>query len=169
MDTPEKTDQEKLNPRFRVLEIGTRHLREITLWPMSFGDQLKLKDIIVAAGQEFFTTILPKKLEDAEEAKAAGIDNIVQDVETMEYIKFFIEQIEKNLSAVLKLAVDDTEDPEKILSEADNVQVSEISTIIFDNNFWEASKNVRSLVNKVKETFQLTRQEPQSVDGTDIN
>ena len=172
MTTPEKTDQEILNPRRRVLKVGTRQLREITLWPLAFRSQLDLKDIIIASAQEFFMTILPQKLLKAKDAKEHGIDEVLQsvtEVETMEYIKFFVGQIEKNMAAVLELAIDEEEDAETILKEADNVQVSEMATIIFEANFERASKNVMSLVSKVKEVFQLTRQEPQSADGTDIN
>ena len=166
--TPERTDQEKLNPRRRVLEVGTRQLKEITLWPLAFRSQLDLKDIIIASAQEFFMTILPGKLSEAETGKNPDLGSVTE-VETMEYIKFFVGQIEKNMAAVLELAIDEVEDAETILKEADNVQVSEMATIIFEANFEGASKNVMSLVSKVKEVFQLTRQEPQSADGTDIN
>ena len=172
MTTPEKTDQEKLNPRRRVLEVGTRQLREITLWPLAFKSQLDLKDIIIASAQEFFMTVLPEKLDAAKNAKKLGADmvlNSVTEVETMEYIKFFVGQIEKNIAEVLGLALDKAEDPEAILKDADNDQVSEMAAIIFEANFEGASKNVKGLVSKVKEVFQLTRQQPQSADGTDTD
>ena len=172
MTTPEKTDQEKLNPRRRVLEVGTRQLREITLWPLAFRSQLELKDIIIASAQEFFITVLPEKLAEAKQAKGLGLEGLLTDpteVETMEYIKFFVGQIEKNIAAVLALAIDKNEDSEAILQDADNDQVSEMATIIFEANFEGASKNVKGLVSKVKEVFQLTRQQPQSADGTDTN
>ena len=168
MTTPEKTDQEILNPRRRVLKVGTRQLRDLVLWPLAFRSQLDLKDIIIASAQEFFMTILPGKLSEAETGKNPDLGSVTE-VETMEYIKFFVDQIEKNMAAVLELAIDEEEDAETILKEADNVQVSEMATIIFEANFEGASKNVMSLVSKVKEVFQLTRQEPQSADGTDIN
>jgi len=168
MTTPEKTDQEILNPRRRVLKVGTRQLRDLVLWPLAFRSQLDLKDIIIASAQEFFMTILPGKLSEAETGKNPDLGSVTE-VETMEYIKFFVGQIEKNMAAVLELAIDEEEDAETILKEADNVQVSEMATIIFEANFEGASKNVMSLVSKVKEVFQLTRQEPQSADGTDIN
>ena len=168
MTTPEKTDQEILNPRRRVLKVGTRQLRDLVLWPLAFRSQLDLKDIIIASAQEFFMTILPGKLSEAETGKNPDLGSVTE-VETMEYIKFFVGQIEKNMAAVLELAIDEEEDAETILKEADNVQVSEMATIIFEANFERASKNVMSLVSKVKEVFQLTRQEPQSADGTDIN
>ena len=172
MATPEKTDQEKLNPRRRVLEVGTRQLREITLWPLAFRSQLELKDIVIASAQEFFMTVLPKKLSEAQEAKASGVGDVlksVTEVETMEYIKFFVDQIEKNIAAVLALAIDEDEDPEEILKDADNDQVTLMATIIFEANFEGASKNVKSLVSKMKEVFQLTRQHPQSAVGTDTD
>ena len=168
MTTPEKTDQEILNPRRRVLKVGTRQLRDLVLWPLAFRSQLDLKDIIIASAQEFFMTILPGKLSEAETGKNPDLGSVTE-VETMEYIKFFVGQIEKNMAAVLELAIDEEEDAETILKEADKIQVSEMATIIFEANFERASKNVMSLVSKVKEVFQLTRQEPQSADGTDIN
>ena len=170
--TPERTDQEKLNPRRRVLEVGTRQLKEITLWPLAFRSQLDLKDIVIESATEFFMTVLPEKLKAAKEAKEIGADiglNSVTEAETMEYIKFFVGQIEKNIAEVLKLALDEGEDPEAILKDADNDQVSEMATIIFEANFEGASKNVKGLVSKVSEVFQLTRQQPQSADGTDTN
>ena len=172
MTTPEKTDQEKLNPRRRVLEVGTRQLREITLWPLAFTSQLELKDIIIASAQEFFMTILPERLIEAKKAEDLGLEGLLTnptEVETMEYIKFFVGQIEKNISEVLALALDKEEDPEAILKDADNDQVSLMATIIFEANFEGASKNVKSLVSKMKEVFQLTRQQPQSVAGTDTD
>ena len=57
---------------------------------------------------------------------------------------------------------------ENLLAEMDNTQLSELLLAVFDMNFMAALKNLQSLVGKVREMFQSTRQEPQSVDGTAI-
>ena len=171
MDAPENTDREKLNPRHRVLIIGTRQLRGITIWPLSCADELKMRDIIIAAAQDFFTARAQSMVKKGSKAEtlAQSLPNI-DDISAMEYVAFVISQIEKNLAEIIRLSIDekDVAGSENLLAEMDNTQLSELLLAVFDMNFMAALKNMQSLVGKVREMFQLTRQEPQSVDGTAI-
>lgn len=135
-------EKRKINPQIASLEIGTRNLRTIKIYPLSFGDQLEMTDLITDTIQNFLEA-RGKKLQE---------DNI-------EFVQFVLNLLRNNLTKIIKLISDEDE---KMLKEITNLQVTELVTIIYEMNYEESIKNARSLVEKIQPMFQLTGQSQQS-------
>lgn len=171
-------DLKNLNPRVSRIKIGTRNLREISIWPLSVRDELELSELISKALISYFDTYdEKKKIVDSElntEATALGILNVSvteidnQTMNNMEFISFIMDLIKDNLEKILKFTIDKEEFHDDLLSEMDNFQLIEIVNIIYLNNFENVAKNARSLFEKVIELFLLERPLPESVKNMDI-
>jgi hypothetical protein len=112
-------DGKKLNPRIHHVEIGIREIKEITLYPLSIADQLRMKELIgsaVLAAQS-----LP--------------------VELSVWLMFFLEQFESHGADILSLATGENGD--KLLQEMDNMQFAEVGRIIFKQNYEDLVKNFK--------------------------
>lgn len=127
-------EKRKLNPQIASLEIGIRNLRTIKIYPLSFGDQLEMTDLITETIQKFI--------------EARG-DKLQED--NVEFVQFIIDLLRKNLSTIIKL-ISDEEDT--LLKEITNVQVVDMVNIIYEMNYEESIKNVQSLFEKIKPMFQ---------------
>jgi len=121
-----KDSMKELNPQIQTIMIGTRTLREITIYPLSLGDQLKLSDLIYTVVQKFF---------------------IVREKEDISFIKDVLSIIEENIDNILKLVVDASID---VRSELTNDQIVSIAEIIYDVNYDSTKKKILNLVGKVK-------------------
>lgn len=139
-------EKRKINPQIASLEIGTRNLRTIKIYPLSFGDQLEMTDLITETIQKFLEARGEKLQED-----------------NIEFVQFVLNLLRNNLTKVIKLISDEDE---KMLKEITNLQVTELVTIIYEMNYEESIKNARSLVEKIQPMFQLTGQSQQSVNDT---
>ena len=126
--------KKKLNPQIASLEIGIRNLRTIKIYPLSFGDQLEMTDLITGTIQKF--------LEERGEKLQEG---------NVEFVQFIIDLLRNNLGRIIKLISDETE---KMLKEITNVQVVEMVDLIYKMNYEESSKNALSLFKKVKDSFR---------------
>ena len=131
-------EKRKLNPQIASLEIGIRNLRTIKIYPLSFGDQLEMTDLITETIQKFI--------------EARG-DKLQED--NVEFVQFIIDLLRKNLSKIIKL-ISDEEDT--LLKEITNVQVVDMVNIIYEMNYEESIKNAQSLFEKIKPMFQSTGQ-----------
>lgn len=139
-------EKRKINPQIASLEIGTRNLRTIKIYPLSFGDQLEMTDLITETIQKFLEARGEKLQED-----------------NIEFVQFVLNLLRNNLTKVIKLISDEDE---KMLKEITNLQVTELVTIIYEMNYEESIKNARSLVEKIQPMFQLTGQSQQSASDT---
>lgn len=135
-------EKRKINPQIASLEIGTRNLRTIKIYPLSFGDQLEMTDLITDTIQKFLEARGEKLQED-----------------NIEFVQFVINLLRNNLTKIIKLISDEDEN---MLKEITNLQVTELVTIIYEMNYEESIKNARSLVEKIQPMFQLTGQSQQS-------
>jgi hypothetical protein len=132
-----------LNPQIRTLEIGVRDLRTITIYPLSFRDQMKLKDLIFGG-----LTKLSSVFAEAQSAK----DDDLSAIELIQEIAVFaIEFIETNIDAFIKLVVLDEQHTEEndVLSDMTVNQVIHLAELVYEVNYDFLSKTIQKLLNKV--------------------
>jgi hypothetical protein len=144
-DTPEKEAQD-LNPQIASAKIGKRYLREITIYPLSLGDQVKFTDVITEGINAFFQ---------AQETP-----------EDMAVVGFFVDLIKENIPRLMGM-ITDGEDKEKLLEDMTNIQAVAIAEHVYNVNYDSISKNLKSLVGKVSKLFLSERPSPLSVNDTD--
>jgi len=133
-----------LNPQITSTKVGTRKLREIKIYPLSVGDQIKMSDLITKALQKFF---------------------IGSDKGDVEYVTFLLDLIRKNIVRILEYVMDEKVS-NAFLDDITNFQLSEIAKIIYEVNYESPAKNVESLLSQAKNLFLLGGQLPQSVKDT---
>lgn len=138
--------ENKLNPRIKHIEIGTRKIRKIPIYPMSMHDEMEFAGII----KETLSSFLKENSQVTEQA----------------IISMSIDLITENLSKILELITDQEDDVS--MKDIDNTQFAEIAGLIFDMNFGNEDlvKNVQSLSGKIKNLFQSGRQSLTSVKDT---
>ncbi len=117
--------ESKTNPRISVVEIGIRDSRELTIYPLSIADEIKMRDI------------LKESLK-----KAANLSD------SAALVGFFIDFAMENIEKILSMVVPKGEKIEEILPEIDNIQAEEIGTIIYKVNFESISKKLKGLTEK---------------------
>jgi hypothetical protein len=139
----------RLNPQIKDVEIGIRNLRSIKIYPLSVSDQLTATNLVTSALQVFMTN---------------------KDVKNNDllFVAFMLEQIRTNASEILKMVLDENESPESVLKEMSNEQMMVIVKAIYEVNYESLSKNVKSLLEKKKESVS-ERQSQQSVKSMDTN
>jgi len=135
---PEKEKKDRINPQTTNIEIGTRSLRTIKVYPVSFGDQLELTDLITSTIQEFY-----KSREEIENKDDTAM------------VEFLIGLLRENLARIIKLI---TDEEETVFKEMTNNQVVELAKLIYEMNYAESLKNAQSLFEKIQQLFQLKRQ-----------
>lgn len=128
-----------INPQITTLTIGVRDLREIEIFPLSLGDELKFIKVIGESIQKFGVG------DDDDRVAAAFIADIV----------------EKNLPVLITLVTD-----EVALEDITNAQAIELAEIIIEVNFGSVSKNAISLFEKVQSTFLSGRPSLSPVNDT---
>lgn len=140
----------KLNPQIKTVEVGTKSLREVTIYPLSMSDQFKLTDILVEVFKEFST-----------------FDEL--DLSDTQVVEKGVGLIKDNLEVILKIV---TEDSETItFDELTNTQFSELAVMLYEVNYETMLGNLKSLVKRVKGVIKqpLTRQSPISSDTSQVS
>jgi len=132
-------NQDRLNPQITEIDVGKRNLRSITLYPMSLTDEKTFGDVIQKALQKYFE----QEVSENEEALIGFVD-------------FMLKLIEKNLIKILGLITDEQK-PKNLFNEMTNYQLSELVKTIYEVNFEQPSKNVKSLLETVKNMFLSRR------------
>lgn len=147
--SPEKEDKnalenKRLNPQCRTVEIGVRHLREVTIYPLSLKDEKKLV--------ELFTDAM------------TAIMNLQQqpDVAVASWLVTFISE---NLETLTNLVMPDENGT--VTEEITNLQAAEIAEIIYETNFEPIVKKVQSLSGKINIPSLTERQSRRSSKTTD--
>lgn len=140
---PEDFDRE-LNPQITTLRIGVRSLKEVDVYPLSLGDELKFMKIIGETLQTYFKT----EVDGDDPQKAAFV--------------FIAQVVEENLPKIVELVMEDA-----TLDDLTNDQAVELANIVIDTNFGSLAKNVESLSEKIKKTFLPERLSPSSVNNTE--
>lgn len=116
-----------INPQIKKVNIGIRDLREIEILPLSVGDQTELSGIVTQAVQSFI-----ESGDTGDEAFIAG---------TLDLLK-------SNLDTVLDL-ITEGEDSAVIVKEMTNKQAIEIAEIVYEENYEDLIKKVKSLIQKM--------------------
>jgi len=137
--------EKNINPQIVEIQIGSRNLRKIKIYPLSMGDQIKITGLVESVVSQF------------EGSGEEGIESVV----------FIVEFIKNNIGELIHYATD--EDPEKLLEEVTNMQLIEICNIIWVINYGDVLKNAVSLFEKAKIQFLLKRQSQPSVSDTDTD
>jgi len=136
------TIEAKMNPNIKKAEVGLREIREVKLYPLSVADQFKTTAVIKETTKEIdFETATNQEI-------ASSIVDIIQD----------------KLDEIIKLVTDPQDT--FTLEEIDAVQLTDIVNKIYEANFEGAVKNVKSLFDKIKESFQLKRSSQPSAKDT---
>lgn len=146
-----------LNPQIRSLEIGVRDLRTITIYPLSFRDQMKLKDLIFDG--------LAKLSSVFAEAQAAKDDDLSAIELIQEIAVFAIEFIEKNIDAFIRLVVLDEAQTEEndTLSDMTVNQVIQLAELVYEVNYDFLSKTIQKLMGKVNKVVPKTTTSPSTL------
>jgi hypothetical protein len=134
----------KLNPRVETRQIGIRQLYEIKIYPLSFGDEIALLDIISTSLIQYGS--LPREEQ---------TDIILAQIIT-EFIK-------TNIAQILGLVIDqdewnDLSESKDFMKCLDNIQLLDLIQAIYDMNFGEdvqkkakeMAKNMVELMNSKK-------------------
>jgi len=136
------TDEQKLNPQIRRVEIGVKSLREISVYPLSMADQLEVTDLVAAAVKTYVQS------GDQSEAGVA---------------QFLAEAIKENVTLLLKKA---TDAGDEVLRDITNLQAATIAEILYEVNYESIMGKVRSLVEKIKKQFPSQKLSPSPLEGT---
>lgn len=134
-------DQDRMNPQVRDLEIGTRSLRKIKIYPMSMADQLSLNDLITKSISAFFST-----------KAAEGEQGLIA------FVTFMLDLIKENMGRFIGFI---TEEGERLtfLSDTTNEQAIHLAEIIYEQNYEVLIKKVKALLQKMKGS-KLLMEEP---------
>ena len=149
MGKAEKERIEQLNPDIKNVSIGVRKLYNLTVFPLSFGQQIELSNLIGDAVAGFYQK---KAIKDAE------------------FVAFLVKVIGENATRILEMVTDPDEikeivkDSEKkeLIDNITNKQLIEISEIIYEDNFKDPTETVKTLWETLGKQFLSVASLPQS-------
>ncbi len=124
----------KLNPQIRTIEIGIRELREVTVYPMSLSDQLKLSDIITNA--------------------LVSLQDLSVLNNTVGLISFAVSFIREKSQMILKMVLDEKESNDTFLDTITNEQFIDFVKLLIEVNFEPLSKNLTGLLKKTEKKVE---------------
>ena len=127
---PDKRTKQKLNPEIVDIEVGVRSLRKITFYPLSAADQLKM------------TKILEEVFEEMVEISIGGEDK----ESLVVFFKKILEIVRENINVIIAMVCD--EEPDELLTDLTNSQLTKIIEYVYVTNFEGPLKNLVSLFQK---------------------
>lgn len=123
---------EAINPRERTTTMGVRGVpKEITVYPLSVGDQLKLTEAISRVLKLFF-----EKTEDGSK---------IEKMSDIAVIESLIETIKENIERIAELTTDEKD----LLNNMTNEQFLDYVDIVYDMNFGSVKKKLGNLIQKM--------------------
>jgi len=125
-------DNRTINPEARTITIGARKPRQITLYPLSISDQMKLTDRFSEVVQEFGQT-------DRENMTNEMAINQLKDL------------IKNNLPEIMSYVIDPDENDTPTLDEITNRNLYEIAKAIFEMNYEDIIKNFKDLFGRMSQ------------------
>jgi len=123
-------DNRTINPEARTITIGARKPRQITIYPLSISDQMKLTDRFSEVVQEFGQT-------DRENMTNEMAINQLKDL------------IQNNLPEIMSYVVNPEDDDVPTLDEITNKNLYEIARAIFEMNYEDIIKNFKDLFGRM--------------------
>ena len=127
-------DNRTINPDAEKVQVGIKTLREITIYPLSISDQMKLTD----------------KFSEAIEQFSQFDRETMSNEDAINFIKNFLSQ---NLPEFMEFVVDPDETTVPTLDEVTNKQLGIIADVVFRINYEELIKNAKDLFKRVKEAM----------------
>lgn len=121
----------KMNPKIRKVDVGTREIKQITIYPLSIKDQEALVT--------FFTGLIEKFFEEMREKQFTNT----------EFFQMILQIVTENIPEFLKYATDEEID----LGNLTNYQLSEIIKHVYTDNFEDPGKNISGLLTGLKGTL----------------
>ena len=125
-------DNRTINPEARTITIGARKPRQITLYPLSITDQMKLTDRFSEVVQEFGQT----------DRENMTNETAIQQLKDL---------IKDNLPEVMSYVVDPDENDIPTLDEITNRNLYEIAKAIFEMNYEDIIKNFKDLFGRMSQ------------------
>jgi len=122
-----------LNPEIKTVTIGVRELREIEIYPLSVGEQMKLTDLITETLQQFL--------------KEGGEKEV-----DAEFVKFVVNLIKDNLQKILTLVTD--YDGAEIMYDMTNSQFVEVAELVYEMNFGGIKGKLKRFLSKLTPMFK---------------
>ena len=146
-------DSKRLNPDIRQTVYGKKELKEITLYPLSIGDQFKVTELA--------TGIIQKLAE------------VGQNVTDLAFMAAVMSSLEENFGTILSLI---TDIPKKeiniVVNNLTNSQLIDIIESVWTVDYEPALKKGKNLFDRGKSVFNLKRSlasSSDSIPSTDSN
>jgi hypothetical protein len=151
---PDTKAKEKLNPEVASIDIGVRHLRKVTFYPLSAGHQLKMTAILESVFKELV------KIEGGSEES------------TVVFLTQVLEIVKENINTIIEMVCD--EDPDALLNDLTNSQLVDVIKYVYETNYEGPLKNLLSLFQKEGEDenwskLLLNQLSPPSAKSTDTS
>lgn len=142
-------EQRKLNPSIAVTSYGKRELKDITIYPLSAGDQFKISEIVA------------KVISDVVEQQSVGT------MTNFAYMNLLLAAIQDNISKIIPMISDlKKEEVEGFLDDLTNEQLTDVAVIVWTNSFEPAIKKGKDLFEKARKLFLSERSSQPSFNGT---
>lgn len=139
------TDEKRLNPDIRIITYGKKELKELTLYPLSIGDQFKVTDMITMIVQQLVSGTREGHLSD------------------FVFMTAVMQALETNLGKILSLIADIPEDEAKeIVNILTNTQLLDIVESVWTVDYEPALKKGKNLFERGKSVFGSRRSSPGS-------
>ena len=139
------TDEKRLNPDIRIITYGKKELKELTLYPLSIGDQFKVTDMITMIVQQLVSGTREGHLSD------------------FVFMTAVMQAFETNLGKILSLIADIPEDEAKeIVNILTNTQLLDIVESVWTVDYEPALKKGKNLFERGKSVFGSRRSSPGS-------
>lgn len=121
---------------------GKKQQYSLILWPLSFGDQMKVSDIVVKFVRGLADLYIP-----SEDGKQKGDMEIVSEAVTL---------IGENITKIVALAADLPENDKDIVALRDNItnmQLADLVNYIWEVNYGSVRKNYGGLISELKQVL----------------
>lgn len=133
-------DEKKLNPDIRIISYGKRELKELTLYPLSIGDQFKVTDMVTGIIQSLV---------------AGQRDGNLNDLVFMTAV---MKALEDNLGKILTLISDIPEtEVSDVINNLTNTQFLDIIESVWSVDYEPALKKGKNLFERGRSVFGLKR------------
>ena len=134
------TDEKRLNPDIRIITYGKKELNDLTLYPLSIGDQFKVTDIITSVVQKLVTG-----------AREGQLSDYV-------FMSAVIAALQENLGKILTLISDiSEEEAAKIIDTMTNSQLVDVVESVWAVDYEPALKKGKNLFERGKSVFGSRR------------
>lgn len=136
------------------MEIGVRVPKTITIYPLSMADEIKLTNKIASYFQQYQN--IKTTAEPIDENDDDFVEKMLSQDDSIDpqFVIFVIKAIEENLIDILKMVCEE----EVTLNDITNDQFADLCNLIFDMNFAGTVGKFKSLLTKIRSSFQQTKQ-----------